>query len=150
MKCLLFACLMLILPVLGQSQPASTTSRSVATDVSQVREGWLRNFNARDTDAVLALYAEDATLVTEAGVFHGRGAIRPWVQASMDQGSRLESISADREASSGNLAYGAGHSRRWVGQELHLGRYLIVMERMGSNWKIVEHFSMNARPGEKN
>jgi ketosteroid isomerase-like protein len=111
----------------------------------QVREAWRRHFNARNTDAVLDLYAEDATLVTEAGTFHGRNEIRRWIQVSLDQGSSLEAIEADQEKSSGTLAYGTGRSTRLVGREVHLGRYLIVLEKTGAGWKIVQHFSMNVR-----
>ena len=129
-------------------QPQKNNIGSTTTAVSQVRESWMSNFNAKNTDGVLALYSENATVVSEAGTFHGREAIRPWVQASIDQGSRLESIAATEEKSSGTLAYGAGRSRRWVGSELHLGQYLIVMERIGNEWKIVQHFSMNVKPGD--
>jgi len=128
----------------GTPGPLGSTEASII----QVRQAWLRNFNSKNTDAVLALYAENATVVSEAGTFKGREAIRPWVQASIDQGSRLESIEATEEKSSGTLAYGAGRSRRWVGTELHLGQYLIVMERIGNDWKIVQHFSMNVQPAD--
>ena len=114
--------------------------------VAHVRLNWMRNFNAGDIHGVLALYADDATIVSEAGTFKGREAIRPWVEASIRQGSKLESIEAIEEKSSGSLAYGTGKSRRWVGKELHLGRYLIVMERIGDRWQIVQHFSMNVKP----
>lgn len=142
-----FTVIVLLLATLGTAQTGSPNQhRSTEIYLSQVREAWLRNFNAKDTDAVLALYTENATVVSEAGTFKGREAIRPWVQASIDQGSRMESIEATAEKSSGTLAYGTGRSRRWVGAELHLGQYLIVMERVGNDWKIVQHFSMNVKP----
>ena len=122
--------------------------QSTESSVGQVREAWMRNFNAKNTDGVLALYAENATVVSEAGTLKGREALRPWVQASIDLGSRLESIEPIEEKSSGTLAYGTGRSRRWVGNELHLGQYLIVMERIGNGWRIVQHFSMNVKPGD--
>jgi len=141
--------LVLLLAGLGAAQQVSPArARATETSLSQVREAWLRAFNAKNTDGVLALYADDATVVSEAGTFRGREAIRPWVQASIDQGSRLESIEATDERSSGTLAYGTGRSRRWAGTELHLGQYLIVMERIGNEWKIVQHFSMNVKPAD--
>jgi ketosteroid isomerase-like protein len=111
---------------------------------AQVRQEFLRAYNAKDVDAVVALYAEDATLVSDGGTFKGRSDIRKWVQAALDQGSRLEAIEPGVEKSSGTLAYGTGRSRRLVGSEVHLGQYLIVMEKVGGEWKIVQHFSMNA------
>jgi ketosteroid isomerase-like protein len=105
----------------------------------------MRDFNAKNVDALVALYAEDATLVTETGTFMGRDEIRKWVQASIDQGSTLSAIDAVQEKTSGTLAYGTGRSRRVVGREVHLGQYLVVLEKIGTAWKIVQHFSMNVR-----
>jgi len=84
-------------------------------------ESWMRNFNAKNTDGILTLYSENATVVSEAGTFDGRS-------------HRKE-----------EFRHSTGRSRWWVGSELHLGQYLIVMERIGNNWKIVQHFSMNVR-----
>lgn len=110
----------------------------------QVRKEFLRAYNAKDVDAVVALYAEDATLVSDGGTFRGRDEIRKWVKAGLDQGSRLEAIEPSVEKSSGNLAYGTGQTRRLVGSVVHLGQYLIVMEKIGGDWKIVQHFSLSA------
>jgi ketosteroid isomerase-like protein len=110
-----------------------------------MRQEFLSAYNAKDVDAVTALYAEEATLVSDGGTFRGRSEIRKWVQASLDQGSRLEAIEPGVEKSSGMLAYGTGRTRRLVGSEIHFGQYLIVMEKTGSEWKIVQHFSLNAQ-----
>jgi len=109
----------------------------------QVRQEFLRAYNAKDADAVVALYAEDATLVSDGGTFRGRDEIRQWVKSGLDQGSTLV-IEPSMEKSSGTLAYGTGRTRRLVGSVVHLGQYLIVMEKIGGEWKIVQHFSLNA------
>jgi len=109
----------------------------------QVRQEFLRAYNAKDTDAVVALYAEDATLVSDGGTFRGRDAIRQWVKSGLDQGSTLV-IEPSMEKTSGTLAYGTGRTRRHVGSVIHLGQYLIVMEKIGGEWKIVQHFALNA------
>jgi ketosteroid isomerase-like protein len=95
-------------------------------------------------DAVVALYADDATLVSDGGTFKGRDEIRNWVKSGLDQGSRLEAIEPRVEKSSGTLAYGTGRTRRFVGSVVHLGQYLIVMEKISGEWKIVQHFSLSA------
>ena len=110
----------------------------------QVRQEFLRAYNTKEVDAVVALYAEDATLVSDGGTFKGRNEIRNWVKAGLDQGSMLEAIEPTVEKSSGTLAYGTGRTRRLVGSVVHLGQYLIVMEKIGGEWKIVQHFSLNA------
>jgi hypothetical protein len=58
-------------------------------------------------EVVVAVYAEDATLVSDGGTFRGRDEIRNWVKSGLDQGSRLE-IELIVEKSSGTLAYGMG------------------------------------------
>jgi ketosteroid isomerase-like protein len=129
-------------------QPGPMALSSLEPEAEEVRQAFLRAYNAKDVDAVVALYAEDATLVSDGGTFKGRNEIRKWVQAGLDQGSRLEAIYPGVEKSSGTLAYGTGRSRRLVGSEVHLGQYLIVMEKIGGEWKIVQHFSMNAQAGQ--
>jgi len=109
----------------------------------QLRHEFLRAYNAKDVDSVVALYAEDATLVSDGGTFRGRDEIRQWVKSGLDQGSTLV-IEPSMEKSSGTLAYGTGRTRRLVGSVVHLGQYLIVMEKIGGEWKIVQHFSLNA------
>jgi len=120
-------------------QPPSSPEPGV-----QVRQEFLRAYNSKDADAVVALYADDATLVSDGGTFRGRNEIRQWVKSGLDQGSRLEAIEPSVERSSGTLAYGTGRTRRLVGSVVHLGQYLIVMEKISNEWKIVQHFSLSA------
>jgi ketosteroid isomerase-like protein len=75
-----------------------------------VRTEFLRAYNAKDIDAVVALYAEDATLVSDGGTFKVRDEIRKWVKSGLDQGSGLEAIDPTAETSSGTLAYGTGRT----------------------------------------
>jgi ketosteroid isomerase-like protein len=111
--------------------------------VSLVRNQYLHAYNLHDVDSVLALYADDAILLSEAGLFRGKSEIRRWLQAAFDQGSVLEAISAFREKSGDTIAYGTGQTKRLVGPEVHLGRYLIVLEKRSGKWVIVEHASFN-------
>jgi hypothetical protein len=80
--------------------------------------------------------------VSDDGTFKGQGEIRNWVKSGLDQGRRLE-IEPSVEKSSGTLAYRTGRTRRLVGSVVHLAQYLIVMEKIGEEWKIVQHFSLS-------
>jgi ketosteroid isomerase-like protein len=140
----LVATLLLIFSLNTWPQQAGQKALSSPEPGKQIREEFLRAYNAEDIDAVVALYAEDATLVSDGGTFKGRDEIRKWVKAGFDQGSRLEAIEPSVEKSSGTLAYGTGRTRRLVGPVAHLGQYLIVMEKIEGEWKIVQHFSLNA------
>jgi ketosteroid isomerase-like protein len=138
--------LLALLPVLAfgvLAQQPATGVRSVSEPCATLRQKFLEAFNAHDMDRVLALYSEDATLASDGGIFHGRGEIRQWVQSGFDQGSRLESIEPLVERSSGTLAYGTGKTRRRAGSQIHLGQYVIVMEKIRGEWKITQHFSLS-------
>jgi ketosteroid isomerase-like protein len=139
--------LLALLPALAfgvfAQQPA-TGVRSVSEPCASIRQKFLEVFNAQDMDGVLALYSEDAVLASDGGIFHGRGEIRQWVQSGFDQKSRLESIEPIVERNSGTLAYGTGRTRRRVGSQVHLGQYIIVMEKIRGEWKITQHFSLSA------
>ncbi len=124
-------------------QPAPTTPPG-SVPWTQMRQKFLSAYNAKDVDAILALYADDATLVSDGGTFKGRGEIRNWLLSGIDQGSRLEAIEPHVDRSSGTLAYETGQTKRLVGTELHLGQYLMVMEKIGGQWKITQHFSVSA------
>jgi len=127
---------------MSAQQPTVQPPSSLEPGV-QVRQEFLRAYNAKDVDAVLALYAEDATLVSDGGTFKGRDEIRQWIKSGVDQGSTLM-IEPSVERNSGTLAYGTGRTRRLVGSVIHLGEYLIVMEKISGEWKIVQHFSLSA------
>jgi ketosteroid isomerase-like protein len=124
------------------AQQPGVTPLSSPEPGMQVRQEFLRAYNAKDVNAVVALYAEDATLVSDGGTFRGRNEIRNWVKSGLDQGSTLV-IEPSVERSSGTLAYGTGRTRRLVGSVVHLGEYLIVMEKIGGEWKIARHFSLS-------
>ena len=138
------AALLLIFSLNMWAQQPEARSLSSPEPGLQVRQEFLRAYNAKDVDAVVALYADDATLVSDGGTFKGRDEIRKWVKSGLDQGSRLGAIEPSVEKSSGTLAYGTGRTRRLVGSVIHLGQYLIVMEKIGGEWKIVQHFSLSA------
>ena len=135
------AALLLILAVNTWAQQSGVKPSDLEA-AAQVRQGFIRAYNAKDVDAVVALYAEDATLVSDGGTFRGRNGIRNWVRSGVDQGSTL-TIEPRAEMSSGTLAYGTGRTRRLVGSVVHLGQYLIVMQKISGEWKIVQHFSLS-------
>jgi ketosteroid isomerase-like protein len=126
------------------AQQAAPTEPAASEKLAQIRQEYLRAFNAKDVDAILALYAEDATLASDGGTFKGRAEIRVWLLSGIDQGSRLLAIEPGVVKSSGALAYETGRTKRQVGAQIHLGQYLMVMERIDGEWKITQHFSVSA------
>jgi len=83
---------------------------NASVDNASIAREWLRAFNARDLEALIALYAEDAIhtspkLLTQRpetqGQVRGKAALRAWWQDSFDRlaGLRYDAltITADRE-----------------------------------------------------
>jgi ketosteroid isomerase-like protein len=138
------AALILIFSLNTWAQESGTKALSSPEPGLQMRQEFLRAYNGKDVEGVVALYAQDATLVSDGGTFTGGKQIRNWVKAGLDEGSRLEAIEPSVEKNSGTLAYGSGRTRRLVGSVVHLGQYLIVMEKISGGWKIVQHFSLSA------
>jgi ketosteroid isomerase-like protein len=118
---------------------------STPSGPDSVRDRFLQAFNAGDANGIIALYSDDSVVVSEAMNFVGPQQIRQWIQVSLDQGSKLEAIDIERQRTSGDLACAIGRTRRRVGNEIHLGQFMMVLERRGNEWKIVRHFSMNAK-----
>jgi ketosteroid isomerase-like protein len=116
----------------------------LSSEPEKVRQEYVRAYNARDIDTVVEQYAKDATLVSDGGTFRGQDEIRQWVKSGVDQGSTLETIEPAVEKSSNTIAYSAGRTRRLVGSVVHLGQYLIVMEKIGGEWRITQHFALSA------
>jgi len=137
------ALLLLVAASAGAQQPVQTVPDG-SEPFAEIRQEYLRAFNAKDVDAILALYAEDATLVSDGGTFRGRAEIRVWLLSGIDQGSRLLAIEPGVVKSSAALAYETGRTRRQVGAQIHLGQYLMVMEKINGEWKITQHFSVSA------
>jgi ketosteroid isomerase-like protein len=135
--------LLLLAGLTAWAQPVQTAPYG-SEPFAQIRQEYLGAYNAKDVDAILALYAENATLVSDGGAFKGRAEIRKWLLSGIDQGSRLLAIEPDAVKSSGTLAYETGRTRRRVGAEIHLGQYLMVMEEINGEWKITQHFSVSA------
>ncbi len=68
----LLAALFLILSLNTRAQQPGAKPLSSPEPGVQVRTEFLRAYNAKEVDAVVALYAEDATLVSDGGTFKRR------------------------------------------------------------------------------
>ena len=78
-------------------------------------------------------------VLSKDGTRFGTGSSREWIkEASLKQSSQLLKRVLERSPTA------TGRTRRLVGSVIHLGQYLIVMEQIGGEWKIVQHFSLNA------
>ena len=84
------AAILLMFGLNAWAQPSEGRPTGCNNPGAQVRLAFQKAYNSKDVDGVVALYAENAALVSDGGTFRGRNEIRQWVKAGLDQGSRLE------------------------------------------------------------
>jgi len=140
--------------VLGQvpAKPAtgaeSTKTESFATAMQRIRDTWVREFNAGHADKVAALYATEAVLMRRNGSLHNRDSILADLQRSISaaQGHNYVAYSLHAE-SSGDLGYDTGAYNEDFPHHVAEGNYLMVIEKIKGEWKIVAHAAVpNPRP----
>ena len=131
--------------VLGQApaKPAPsgepTKTADFATAMKKIRDTWVQEFNAGHADKVAALYAQEAVLMQRNGSVHNRDSILAELQRAITAGARnytVHSLNAER---SGELGYDTGIYNESVAHHVAEGNYLIVVQKIEGEWKIVAH-----------
>ena len=131
--------------VLGQApaKPAargeSTKTEDFATAMKKIRDTWVQEFNAGHADKVAALYAQEAVLMRRNGSVHNRDSIQAELQRSITAGARNYTVHSLHTERSGDLGYDAGIYNENLAHHDAEGNYLIVVKRIGGEWKIVAH-----------
>lgn len=124
---------------------AGTTEGEVHARVEALQRQWVEAVNRGDVDAILDLYAEDAWFLPAGSPpLHGRDEIREWWEKTLSdppwKSLRFYPV-AVHLANGGDLAYDIGVSRTTRsgpdGETIERGKYLIVWERIGGEWKVV-------------
>ena len=121
----------------------------LANSISKPSQLWAREWSAKNLDALMDLYADDAVFLTATGSrTTGKAAIRElFKQALAGSGSQLKVYSRSTEES-GNLAYDSGEydevSTINGVTKKGAGNYLVVLRRDGNRWRIVQHMWTDA------
>jgi ketosteroid isomerase-like protein len=132
----LAACSLLTLAILF---PAAASAADKAVNVMQE---FTKTFNSKDADKVVLLYAPDALVISETGVAQGREAIKARLSASMKKGTTIDSLTPERNETSGNLSFTEGVADvNSGGQHLHR-HYLVIVKTVGSHSEIIVHYSL--------
>ena len=124
---------------------ADTPQSSAAESerVAHVSEQWARLWSAKNLDAVLALYADDADFLPASGVrVTGRAAIRDLFAKALTDNNPDIHVQSKTTNVSGDLAYDIGEYQETItsgGKTLSgSGSYLVVLKRDGAmGWLIV-------------
>jgi uncharacterized protein (TIGR02246 family) len=99
---------------------------------------WAAGFNAKDAAKVASLYADDAVLMPpNLPMVKGRASIEAHFKGEIQQGVTNLQLKPMESAISGSQAFEAGTSTATVpGGQTDVGKYLVVLKRVGNDWKI--------------
>ncbi|MCM3871497.1 MAG: SgcJ/EcaC family oxidoreductase [Pyrinomonadaceae bacterium] len=138
----------------GTERSVSTRSQPVdqrtANGIAQISETWAKEWGAKNLNALMALYAEDAVFLPANGSrVTGRAAIRDLFEKALAVNASELRIHSKVTEQSGDLAYDSGEYEE-TGTSSGVarsgrGNYLVVFRRHGKDqWRIVEHMWTDA------
>jgi uncharacterized protein (TIGR02246 family) len=131
----------------AMTPPATAAAPASAADkeaVHAVNVSWFKAYNARDVDAISALYADDAVL-SAPGAPSARGAaaikeaFRKDMAAATKAGIANNAGTSDEIGVSGDLAWEWNTYSAAVksGKVVEKGKYVTVFERRNGKWVII-------------
>ena len=131
--------------------PSVAFAPSTTESVEEVRVAWFANWNAKNLQGLMALYAEDAVLLPSSGErIAGSAKIRDYFRSVLDSPClSVRESESQNVVSSGDLAYDSG---TWLQAGAHgswseagagtvRGSFLVVLRREADKWLIVQHAS---------
>jgi uncharacterized protein (TIGR02246 family) len=145
----MFLFLFLVLPHLADSQrlPAirkQCSDPSTRAVIQRIIDEWQAGYNAASPEKVAALYADDATYLTQhfaSGVVHGRAAIKAYVKKGTDAHYHIDSLDLLTSECSHNFAYAITRYTSTNAGQKAVGFNLVVLKKVGEQWLIVAHES---------
>jgi ketosteroid isomerase-like protein len=163
--CSKFLFLVTLLIAVAVTSLSAQTSPNSAKEIATIRQQWETNWNAKNLEALVKLYSQDAVLLTSAGQrIAGRDAISNYLKKALDSLIGPLSIKSISEEDSGNLAFDSGSFTDKTAntdlsgkpgtsggvQQQTEGYYLIVLKRQGDGrWLIQQQSSTDVPPAAK-
>jgi len=143
----LIVCAALALASAAFSQAISGRASSACSEddhaaLMRVSQQWKQGYNEDEAAKVAALYTEDAYYLTQhfvTGIVKGRAAIQEYVQRGASAHYHVDKIEILFEACSGDFAYTVDRYESTNGGQKAFGVNLVVLKKMGGEWKIVAH-----------
>jgi ketosteroid isomerase-like protein len=135
----------------GQGSAAKKASKKAApvvvdTDfanvVQKLEAEWVQAFNSGDAKKVADMYAPDAVLMRWDGSVHGHDSILAEMERSAAGSAGnyvVHSLHAER---SGDIGYDTGAYNVTLRGRVVEGNYVVVLRKIGNDWKIVAHASV--------
>jgi len=119
-------------------------------DVTQISQEWAKEWSAKNVDALVALYAEDAVFLPADGSrVTGRVAIRDLFDKALAVNTADLRVHSKVTEQSANFAYDSGEYEETITsggvKRSGQGNYLVVFKRdKDRRWRIVEHMWTDA------
>jgi uncharacterized protein (TIGR02246 family) len=106
--------------------------------LNKLAADWAAAFNGRDAAKIALLYTDDAVVMPpNQPMVKGRAGIETHFKGEIQQGATNFQLNPFESAISGSQAFEAGTSTLTLpGGETARGKYLVVLKRVGSDWKI--------------
>ncbi|HEV2617601.1 MAG TPA: SgcJ/EcaC family oxidoreductase [Candidatus Acidoferrales bacterium] len=120
--------------MLSHSDYSASSGKEIDEQVKHLRGLWTRAFNARDLEASLFFYADDAVVLPPNGVaIRGASAIREFLKSMFDAGYSDGKFEQDQIEYSGNMAVEVGaytvQARRDGATRQDAGKYMATWRR---------------------
>lgn len=126
-------------PAKAATSGGPTKTGDFGTAIERIRDTWVQEFNAGHADKVAALYAQEAVLMRRNGSVHNRDSILAELQRSITAEARNYTVHSLHAEHSGDLGYDTGIYNENFPHHVAEGNYLMVIKRIGGEWKIVAH-----------
>ena len=117
---------------------------AVQSEILRIAEQWKAAYNAGDPEKVAALYAENATYLTQhfaSGIVHGRAAIKAYVKKGTDTKYKIDSLTVLASDCTNDIGWAITRYESTNGTQKSLGVNLVLMRKLAGKWLIVAHES---------
>jgi len=106
--------------------------------LNKLAADWAAAFNAKDAAKIASFYADDAVVMPpNQPIVKGRANIEAHFKGEIQQGATNFQLKPVESAISGSQAFEAGTSTMTLpGGQTDVGKYLVVLKRVGNDWKI--------------
>lgn len=124
--------------------PQQCSDRATRATIASIAEAFKAGYNAGDPDRVAALYADDATYLTQhflTGIVHGRRAIRAYVKNGTEAKYKIDSLTVLTSGCEHDFAWAITRYESTNGGQKAFGLNLVLIRKIKGKWLIVAHES---------
>jgi ketosteroid isomerase-like protein len=124
------------------------SSGDPAAEIGAAARRFLRLFALNDVDGIAACYTEDAQMLpANMGTIHGREAIRAAFKFTGGRGDTLEFETQELDVhGTSAVEIGRYTRRRRDGSIFDLGKYIVIWQRVGGEWKLHRDMFSTSQP----